>query len=1028
ELLETEYDQGSTAFQNLVDAYGGRTDENLRKLIRQLYEYATSLPQPEAWLAEAAARFNVAGRTIEDLPWYEPVVRQAARTLAAGESYFRQALDLSWFNQEVARYEKVLNADLDLVAGLDQALSQGYEPFREALATLSFQRAPAMKDSPEKREIVALRNKGKEEINGLRKIFNQEAPSLMADLQKLAPEMALLTELVGKFRLAYRQAKEARGALDFSDLEHFALRLLTTPGELEPSPIARELQGSFEEIFVDEYQDINGVQETILQLISRGDNLFMVGDVKQSIYRFRLADHRLFLNKYHQFSQLAEEDNYRIDLQTNFRSHPSLLQGINFIFRQLFTGGVAELEYPPEVELVSGLNLSPESGRLEFHLLEHEGEELEVMEREALFIVQRIEELLHSGMQVATKGGPRPLAYGDIVILLRSLKGCSHLMEAVFQRAGLPVYVESSSGFLETAEIQTMRSLLQIIDNPQQDIPLAAVLRSPLVGLTAADLARIRLRGEGNFWEAVLAASQGGDELADRLRLFLQRLEEWRTAARRCPLGALIWDIYRQTGYLDYVAGLPGGGQRQGNLKVLYQRALDFDRVAAPGLFSFLRYLRNLEETELDLGTAPGEAGAEDMVRVMSIHNSKGLEFPVVFLAGLGRQFNLDDTKGDLLVQRDLGLGPKVVDVERGIKYPSLAHRAVRETLLLESLAEEMRILYVALTRAQERLILIGSTKERDKACAQWARGALREGWPLPETVLADAKSFLDWLVPALSRHRDGEPLRMDVPLGDAEIGADPSSWQITLPETPAPDLGFRPQEMLPPELRDLEPSPLIELEGEKGAAFGEGQAKLTVSELQGPFDGEGASRGGFLRRPRFIQEEGVLTPTERGIAVHLVLQHLDLTGPLDVADIQGQIQSMVERELITPRQGEGVAIDAIVNFIDTPLGQRLCRGKLWRELPFSLRVPGEEIYGEGARGRWVLIQGVIDCLLEEEDGLVLLDFKTDRVYGPQIARRAKNYVTQMEYYKRAVEAAYPQRVKEAYLYFLTPGQLVQLF
>ena len=1030
-LFEELY-AGEGPFLSLVEAYGGRTDEKLRELVLAMSDYSRSLPRPEEWLSRAAAQFQLPpDAKLEELPWYPLIEAACSQKLSRARELLLHGLALAYSPGGSPIIAAFLEGELDLVDDLLARLSLGWEHLAAGLE-IKFRTWPRQGACELKEQMHDLRDQAKKEINGLKNAwFDRSAAAYLAELRSLHGPMKALTELVLAFQRRYQEAKDARGAVDFDDLEHLCLRLLATE-DLAPSPVAEELKEGFDEVLVDEYQDINPIQETILQLISQ-DNLFMVGDVKQSIYRFRQADHRLFLDKYHSY-QTEGDGPRRIDLSSNFRSRPVVLQGVNFLFKQLFTGGLAELDYPPEAHLIAGrefgdsLGLALGEGPIEVYLLSGDPdpeEAVDTLEREAALIASRIKELVQGGYVIRDKEGYRPITYGDVAVLLRTTRARANTFQEVFQRAGIPVYAELGTGYFAAVEVETVLALLRLIDNPRREIDLAALLRSPLVGCTVDELAMIRLGSPDDFYQGVLKAAEEEGDLGRRVRAFLDLLCELRTRARRGTLEDLIWTIYQQTGYYEFVGGLPGGEQRQANLRILHQRAREFDRFARPGLFRFLRFLKTLQDSEGDLGTAPIQGPGDDVVRLMSIHKSKGLEFPVVFLGDLGKGFNFKDAEGDLLFQRDLGVGPKVVDLERGIKYPSLAHRAVRQALIREALAEEMRILYVALTRAKEKLILVGTTDLAKKAGLA-GRAVQSQGWALPEDILAGAASYLDWLIPALARHRDGEPLRGPLPLGDDEVAEDSSRWQILID----PPVSFPRGEI--DALADLKvTAALIERPWEP-ARVGPPvlyPAKLTVSELKGRVDALDEESKPFFQevfpRPRFVQSSSKLTPAERGTAMHRALQHLSLTGPLDEEDIRGQLVKMRELEILTGEQVEAVEVENIARFFASPLGERLRRGRLMREVPFSLRVDAREVYGKDVGEEWVLVQGVVDCILDEGDGLVVVDFKTDAVFGHQVPLRAKDYFPQLEYYCRAASGAFGRPVKEAYLYFLTPGELV---
>jgi ATP-dependent helicase/nuclease subunit A len=662
----------------------------------------------------------------------------------------------------------------------------------------------------------------------------------------MAPLLHVLVDLIVDFGERYQAAKAAKGLIDFADLEHYCLQILSAPGsmpgELYPSEAAQAYRKQFAEVLLDEYQDTNRVQEAIVELIStaKPGNRFMVGDVKQSIYRFRLAEPGLFLEKYKAYrsnkesTSAGEMNGGRIDLARNFRSRLQVVDAVNFIFKQMMNETVGEIAYDARAELVYGAGYPPslsdcsvemliidrakdgadksdafmeesEENSEEFNAESTENvtdpaleaEELETAQLEARTIALQIKGLLGAENQEAFQvfdkrtGGNRPATYRDIVILLRATQAWSPIIIDELKKQGIPAYAELSTGYFSATEVETMLSLLKVIDNPYQDVPLAAVLRSPMVGLTAEDLAQIRVADKSvAFYESVLrTAGQNtqneNDELSMKLTVFLEQLEQWRNDARQGSLADLIWSIFRQTGYYDFAGGLPGGMQRQANLRALYDRARQYESTSLRGLFRFLRFIERMKESGGDLGTARALGEQEDVVRIMSIHKSKGLEFPVVFVAGMAKMFNQRDLNEAFLLHKELGFGPRFVDTTLRVSYPTLPSLAIKKRLKLELLAEEMRVLYVALTRAREKLYLLGTVKSLDKLLRGWGRHLSREAWYLPDFELAKAKSYLDWVGPALLRHPDAalwrERLGISDISSDVRLLRDSSQWKLSV-------------------------------------------------------------------------------------------------------------------------------------------------------------------------------------------------------------------------------------------------------
>jgi len=1169
EVFEEYYERSDEAdsFARLVDNYGGeRSDEPLRTLVLQVYRFARSTPWPRDWLRQLAAAVDPPeGAALENLPWYPGFVSGVRLQLAAVRHLLEQAAQLAQAPGGPAGYLPNLYDDITIMDGLMDACGQSWDHLAQAFASVGFSRLKRCgKDADDqlKSAVQDLRNSAKKAVcERLQPLFGRSAREHLDDLKKITPTVGAIVDLVQGFDLAFREAKAERALVDFADLEHYCLQILLEPGSsptsFQPSAVAREIRDQYIEILVDEYQDINPTQETIIRLVSREaenePNLFMVGDVKQSIYRFRLADPGLFLAKFHSYPVSAGGSNRRIDLTANFRSRPDLIAAINFLFRHIMTPVVGEMAYDRDAELVSGtvLPAAPANvrvgGKVEVHLIdrsgreeispagsgggpadgvgsskgmpeqpgelagsasepnqgdqgaaadagsepegeaeegvEASGEDLDAAQLEARFIALRIKEMVEgqpggnkTGYFVFDKrhgaqGGYRPVTYRDIVVLLRATRGWANILSDEFQAAGVPVYAELGSGYFEATEIETLLALLTVIDNPRQDIPLAAVLRSSLVGLSAADLAKIRLACQGGeFYDAVVAAAAkgvtdgGGSELratgiADQMRRFLARLEEWRTAARRGSLTDLIWKIYRDTGYYDYVGALPGGSQRQANLRALHDRARDYEATSLRGLFRFLRFVEKLKEGGGDLGTARALGENEDVVRVMSIHKSKGLEFPVVIVAGLGKKFNLKDLNQNVLLHKHLGIGPNLMDRGQNLSYPTLVKLAIRQQLKMETLAEELRILYVAMTRARDKLLLYGTSPDLRKSMDRWAQAAGRGNGPLPDSYLASAANFQDWVVPALARK---QPQVLQPQPGKEEESRTASEeifpWELYLHHradirASTGQVGPGSDTNLWKAVRELRPVPcssgnLAHVRNRLSWSYPwtllDGKpAKVTVTEMKRRFQGEEPPDSGRLfrarayPRPRFLQKNRGLTAAEEGTAMHTAMQHLSLDKNLDAESVWSQIKAMVDHEILTPEQATSINVEAIAAFFHKPLGQRVLGARdVRREVPFTLAVPADEVYPElsgvtivspgvtGEKpGELVLIQGIIDCLIDEGDGLVLIDFKTDRLAKEEIAQISSRYRTQLNFYARAVETILRQPVKEKLLYFFHLGQ-----
>ena len=1108
DLFERKYEEGKEEFLEFTDAYGGseRGDEPLYRLVLGLYDFSQSQPFPAEWLEQLPEEFAVPeGKGLRDTPWYEAVLQELRLVLEKAHAENESALDLA---EELGAdfYLDNLREDSGAIRSLRQALESGsWQMIYEAFQTNSFGRlktAPKGSEDSVKEPVKAVRDSYKKAVQSLKeKYFSVTEEELLEDLRRTAPMLAELTETVMEFRKDYAAAKHERSIVDFSDLEHFALEILSSGGKrdgsgnLIPSAAAEDLREKYKAIMVDEYQDTNGVQEAILNLIARPErgNLFAVGDVKQSIYRFRLADLGLFLKKYREYPHLGSQYE-RIDLSMNFRSRSGVLSAINFLFVQLMARGTMELSYDKDAMLYPGPEYpacpgeAPETldGPVELALIvddeaetsdggdggepaegkeaAEEEEDLRGAALEAQWIANRLREIQSRGTMVfdSAQKKYRPFQWRDAVILLRSVRSTANEMLEVLRQNDIPAYASVDGGYFETQEIRVMLALLTVLDNARQDIPLAAVLLSPIGGMTEEDLANIRLAApEEDIYTALLRSADPGNRLADgvaeRASAFLRRLSDWRNLSRELSVPELIWQLYRDTGYYDYAGGLSGGLLKQANLRMLVDRAAAYEKTDFRGLFRFLRFVERMREMDSDLAAARTLGESENVVRIMSIHKSKGLEFPLVFVASLGKKFNLADAeRPPVLIHRELGLGPCRVDMEGPVEYPTFARQAIAQRIRQESKAEEMRVLYVALTRARERLILVGSAGKREtlpKKADRWCGYVSSTECVLPDHAVMEARSFLDWVVMAAARHRDGKEIReqAETPRIWTEILGyrDTSDWDIQIVsgrDIRKAEKRKQSEDALMAAVRNRMPLPatgcretvegLLEWKYD-ARGLEEIPSKMSVTELKrrlsmrepGTVPMFPPEEELSFRQPDFGAEgAGRVSRAEYGTLMHTVMQQLDLRGDLSPEGIRHQLEEMEAREVILPEHIPLIRINDIAGFLRSPLGQRLCRAKeIYRELPFSRMLPAGYVSkaAEGT-GEEIFIQGIIDVLFREADGkLVLLDYKTDRDTAPR--RAAERHRKQIEVYAGAVREILGEPVAECYLCMLRDGTVIEV-
>ncbi len=1102
ELFEEHYSvPDHEEFFRLVDAFtDDRSDSALQEIVRTLHEFSRSHPNPDAWLGNLVSMYDLEENVkIEELPFYKYIQLDIKLGLQAATDLLQEALELTKLPNGPAARAATFSQDLEIIQRLKGAIALSWERMYEEIQALNFPRLATVKKNECDEELAKqskdLRDKAKKTVEKLKEeYFSRRPENFLRDMREMKGFAEMLVKLVRQFEEKFQAVKKEKGMVDFSDLEHFCLRILSEnhEGDLVPSQAALEYRKQFKEVLVDEYQDTNLVQETILSLVtSDGEytgNLFMVGDVKQSIYRFRLAEPNLFLGKYNRFTHDGKGTGLKIDLNQNFRSRKEVLHGTNYLFKQLMGATVGEISYDEDAELKKGAPYPEEEAYpVEMYLINQkmpEAEELEetASEDEAAFEQEELETVILEARMMAklikqyisekrpiydpkTKGY-RNITYRDIVILLRSMPWAPQIMEE-FKKQGIPVYANLSTGYFEATEVAIMLSLLKVIDNPMQDIPLAAVLRSPIVGLDEEQLAQIKLtKKTGSFYEALeefcsLGKNERNEFFYDQVEQFFGKLHQWRSLSKSTALSELIWQLFRETKFYDFVGGMPGGKQRQANLRALYDRARQYEASSFRGLFRFLRFIERMQDRGDDLGAARSLGEQEDVVRLMTIHSSKGLEFPVVILGGLSRQFNTRELKKAYLLDKELGFAAKYVNPELRITFPSLPQVAFKKKKQLESISEEMRVLYVAMTRAKEKLILIGSLKDAEKSLMEWEKYRNHTEWLLQDYVRASAKSYMDWIGPALSRHHQCQELFNNGNtngLLPEEISHHPSDWKIRIIEASQLQEDQNDQETADESLMmAVKSGQKVEVEtpykkeivqrmnwqySYRDAVIR--RAKQSVSELkrQNEMRDEASStqlisqfKRSVLERPSFMQEKS-LTPAERGTIMHLVMQHIPLKENITEEFLYEWLQDLVRREFLTEEQLVAVSMENIIRFFQTEIGQRMQKAdRVLREVPFSMAVPASEAYNDWqSEEETVLVQGVIDCIIEDEQGFVLLDYKTDAItnrfeHGFAGAKEIlKNrYKKQIELYTRAIESILKRKIDERYLFFFDGGHLLKL-
>ncbi|WHH57448.1 helicase-exonuclease AddAB subunit AddA [Petroclostridium sp. X23] len=1108
ELFEERYqtDPIQPEFIRLVECYGGSIDDSmLQDMVFALYDFVQSAPWPKMWLHQQAEAFNLPEHIdFAETAWGKVLMRSLRIELQGFLNILKTAENIILQSEGLQPYHTNIVDDIHNINLLISKCAGTWDELYDAFTGTEFSRLARCgkeADKEKQEQVKNIRDEVKKRLKKVKEeVFCAISREITGDLRNLYPLMQCLCDLVMEFDDRYAYKKKEKALVDFNDLEHFCLEILTgqdADGNMIPTKTAEDLQQRFEEILIDEYQDSNMVQEVIMNVISRKNidkpNIFMVGDVKQSIYRFRQARPELFLDKYMRYSGDEGMPERRIRLYKNFRSRKEVIDGVNFIFQQMMSKDVGELEYDEVEALNFGAHFDSEEssdvsvgGPVELHLIdlkhdeddrtftqpnddvedeemnEQEEEQPDQIQCEARIVAKRIKQLM-SADETGTvhkiydknAGGYRTVAFKDIIILLRTTRNWADIFVEELGMQGIPAYADTGTGYFKTVEIKTMMSLLQIIDNPMQDIPLLSVLRSPIASFTPEELIDIRLVDkECSFYECMKKLSiEDSNQTAHKTQKFLDRLAHWRKNAGHMSTDELIWYLYTDTGYFSFVGVMPGGEQRQANLKILFERARQFEETSYKGLFNFINFINKLKSSRGDMGSAKILGENENVVRIMSIHKSKGLEFPVVFVCGTGKQFNMQDMNKSILLHQDLGFGPEFVDHERRIAYPSVPKQALKYKIKLESLSEEMRILYVAFTRAKEKLIITGCIKGLEKTAAAWCKSLETIGAKLPEYEKMKAKSYLDWIGPIVVKHKDGKLLRNTAGVDQEHALIDhDSTWDIKL-WTKKDAMGIQ------QEMEQKEQELLQHLEQDAEAEHGYYQdeidkrlswqysykvsemlpTKMSVTELKRHFNAELADEYAMpifiptlIKKPLFMEESKGLNAAERGSAMHFVMQHLKLDKIASVQELSQQLKEMVGMELLTEQQAGVVDVRKIRRFFDSPLGQRLLNAdEVNREIPFNIELKStelhkeldEEIYGEES----ILLQGMIDCYFEEQDELVLVDYKTDYVPDGDMDIIKERYRVQIEYYAKALESITCKRVKERYIYLFWNGETLSM-
>ena len=1054
DMFEKKYEEDDEDFSKLIHTYTSyRDDTPLKDLILKIYNYIQSNPFPEKWLSEKVEMFNIKDldKDFSTTPWGSVLLKEIEDELVDGISFLQSAAKILEFNPDLEKFFQTIRSDIDMLENLKDNLDN-WDKSYEINSNLKFVTWPRNKvDSLEKEEAKAIRDSVKENLKMLNNILVCDSKTANQDIFDMYSILVKLKDIILEFGKEFSKRKREKNIVDFHDVEHFALEILIEEkdGEIIPSDIAKKYQEKYEEIAIDEYQDSNLVQEYILNSVSKGNNIFMVGDVKQSIYKFRQAMPELFISKYKSYKNKANktnDDDLKIQLFKNFRSRENVLYFTNLIFQDIMSDNLGDIEYNEDEYLNLGADYPDKKQDLntEIDIIDLSDEEIEVnseengeekiededrienVELEARFVANKIKELIDSKFQVWDRKEEkyRDISYKDIVILLRSTSTSAPVYEQELLNLEIPVFSDSSQEYLDSIEIQTIMSLLKIIDNPIQDIPLVCVLRSYIGKFTDNELVKIRLTDSyDNFYTCMQKAIIDVDnKLKKKIQNFFDNLDSWRKEKEYLALDELIWKIYSDTGYYNYVGLMPNGDLRQANLKMLFQKAKDYESSNFKGLYNFINFIDKLKTSSGDMGSAKLIGENDDVVRIMSIHKSKGLEFPVVFLSSTGKQFNLNDLKEDVLLHQEMGIGAKYIDYDKQVKYDTLSKQAIKNKILLETLSEEMRILYVALTRAKEKLFITGVArdfkKDLEKIDSNIERYPKQNGKINP-ILIKKCKKYLDWILLVykyekklcndkveLNTYKKRTLLKTLKKIDNGEIDV-------------INELESKSKNVSKEELNKISRILNYEYPNILDTTIPTKTAVTTLKQLE---NGEKTvvEKEISLPKPKFLKngEEEKITAAMKGTLVHLCLQKLNEKVDYDIGEVKSLIEELEAKKIITTKEKEAISPNKILEFTKSNIWKELKMAKeVEREKPFYINVPAKEIYKEETEEN-ILVQGIIDLYyIDKDNNLNLVDYKTDYVEAGNEQELVIKYKKQLELYKEALEKTYKKQVKNTYIY-----------
>ena len=1103
EVFEELYVEQNEGFLNLVESYAEkRGDSNVQDIILGIYNFSMASPNPKEWLEYSAEQFNIDDDfDFSKSIWANAILDTVYMEIEGIESSMRKSLEELRGIEELETYLLKFRKDYEGIKRILEACDINNDSVWNdtfiAMSSIAFEnytkgvkRLP--KDAPDyitdiKKRADDIRKSAKKTIqNMVSSVFRKENDDIKEEIKYLYKIVKSISETVLKFEEVYSNNKRDKGIIDFNDIEHFALKILTKKdenGNTIPSDIALSYRDKFYEIFIDEYQDSNFVQEVLLSNIAKikTPNRFMVGDVKQSIYRFRQAKPEIFLQKYSDYDTEKGALHRKIMLYKNFRSREEVVNCANYIFENTMSKQIGDIDYTEEERLNLGASFKENEdenaivgGPSEIHIIQtktslnnskddeekelsdEEEEEIDNIQIEARMVGKIIKDMMKPNedgkiQMVYDKklDDYRPVEFKDIVILLRATSSWAPVFADELMDMDIPTYADIGVGYFDTIEIKTVMSLLQVIDNPMQDIPLLAVLKSPICGFTPEDLIDIRVEDtHRTFYEALEGYSENDDEIGYKCLDFLNKLQDYKEKSLYMSTDEFLWYLYTKTGYFAYVGALPGGSQRQANLKILFERAKQFEETSFKGIFNFINFISKLKKSNTDMGSAKTLGENANVVRIMSIHKSKGLEFPVVICSGMGKNFNNQDFRKSILYHHDLGYGPELVDYNRRISYPSIAKEALKSRINIENLSEEMRVLYVAFTRPKEKLIITGSSRDINKSINSWSNG-IDSKQPISKYKILKGKSYLDWIMSSVLKHKDLENIREMAEVELENIDDHPSKWKtkiwykedvtlenkedeedesvrdilenldVTVPKTPYYD-----------EIKEkLDYKYKYEICTTKPASISVTEIKKIQNSYEEELTEDLFNNQIVLKKPLFMQEEieDKITGAERGSIVHLIMELLDFNKINTIDEIKEQINIFIKKNIITEKQSTAINSYKIYKFFKSDIGQRMLKSAfVKREQAIYAQIKLKDVYiyedliNDGSLNyddESIMLRGIIDAYFEEDEKIVIVDYKTDFVNDENRKEVINRYKKQLDLYAEVVKNLTGKEVKEKYIY-----------